>query len=515
MKSCSYDEVQYESKPIVNSKPENLYAVASFFGMTPQLPEKARILELGCAGGGNIIPTAMMFPDSYCLGIDISSLQIDFALNAKKELNVPNIDFVCASITEIDESYGKFDYIICHGVFSWVPEEVRAAIFATCKKLLSKNGLAYISYNTMPGWSIPRTIRDIMLHYSNGAKKSEEILSKSRFITDFLKENTHAEKSYQELLKKELEKIEEASDHYIFHEHLEDTNEQFYFHEFMAQAKSHSLQYVAPAELFTMFRGNMYDYIAEKLHIEDTEEIEQYLDFIYNRRFRSSILCKDSVKIDRQPSKEIIKKFFLETKFEPEKPLAEIDIYNEKEDIKFYYEGDKETYFSRTTPISKAIFYSLSYYWNYPVSFDELVDQTMQILNKETIDEIEKEACDEFMHLIKLGYLSISLSAPKFINELSEKPKISDIAIYQAAIGQPWVTSMTHKVIWMSNIEKYIYRYLDGNHSITDIADKLLQHLKNGEIKSEYDDRKFAKKDMEEELNKALNNIKYKALLVG
>lgn len=515
MQKNSYDEVQYESKPIVNSKPENLHTVASFFGMMPPSLENARILELGCAGGGNITPIAMIYPDSYCLGVDLSDLQIKHALKVKDHLKVDNIDFICASITDIDESYGKFDYIICHGVFSWVPQEVRTAIFSVCNKLLTENGLAYISYNTMPGWALLSTLRDLMLHYSRNAKKSDDRILNARFIADFLQENIQAESSYSEVLKKEIEKISECSDHYIFHEHLEQTNKQFYFHEFMSEAKSHSLQYAGPAEIFTTFRGNMSEQVSEKLGITDLEEIEQYLDFIYNRRFRSSILCKKEVEINRYPSSDIVKKFFVETKFEASKPLSEIDIYDEKSYIEFYYDGDKEIAFSRCSAIRKAIFYSLSYYWNYPVSFDDILSETCKIASEFQISEIENELCEELFNLIKLGYLSISTTAPNFINKISQKPQLSKLARYQAGKGQKWVTSQMHKVVWINDLERHIYRYLDGKHSMDDVLDKLLLHLENGDITSEYHDKTASRKEIEDKLKNVIYNLQHEAMLVG
>ena len=134
--------------------------------MTPPKIETSRVLELGCASGGNLIPHAVNYPKGQYVGVDLSKTQIDSGLEQVKSLGLKNIELKCCSITDIDESFGKFDYIICHGVISWVPDFVRDKIFEISSKNLSKNGIAYISYNTLPGWNMVRSIRDMMLYHA-------------------------------------------------------------------------------------------------------------------------------------------------------------------------------------------------------------------------------------------------------------------------------------------------------------------------------------------------------------
>src|SRR5262245_46429032 len=73
----SYDEIPYESHPYPQSHPERLATVATLFGMTPPPIEACRVLELGCAAGGNLIPMAQTLPGSTFLGIELSARQAD------------------------------------------------------------------------------------------------------------------------------------------------------------------------------------------------------------------------------------------------------------------------------------------------------------------------------------------------------------------------------------------------------------------------------------------------------
>src|SRR5688572_1513027 len=121
----SYDEVPYSSYPYPQSHPNRLAVIATLFGMAPADVEKCRVLELGCASGGNLIPLAVEFPGSSFIGVDLSSRQIEEGVKTVKALNPTNIELRAASITDVEPSWGTFDYIICHGVYSWVPPAVR------------------------------------------------------------------------------------------------------------------------------------------------------------------------------------------------------------------------------------------------------------------------------------------------------------------------------------------------------------------------------------------------------
>ncbi|MFM8930594.1 MAG: hypothetical protein ACKOS8_01795, partial [Gemmataceae bacterium] len=58
----SYDDVPYISRAFIQTHPQRLAFIARLFGMNPTPPSNARVLELGCASGGNLIPLAIRYP---------------------------------------------------------------------------------------------------------------------------------------------------------------------------------------------------------------------------------------------------------------------------------------------------------------------------------------------------------------------------------------------------------------------------------------------------------------------
>ena len=157
--AASYDAIPYPNLGYSHTHPDHLATLATLLGLDPASPEKCRVLELGTASGWNIIPFAHAFPESQFVGIDISPIQIQEGQAAIQALGLQNIRLEARDILEITPELGEFDYIIAHGVYSWVPPEVRDALMRVCKQNLAPNGVVYISYNTYPGSYMTRMVR--------------------------------------------------------------------------------------------------------------------------------------------------------------------------------------------------------------------------------------------------------------------------------------------------------------------------------------------------------------------
>ncbi|MCA9195015.1 MAG: class I SAM-dependent methyltransferase [Planctomycetales bacterium] len=159
----TYDQIPYPSLPIQRTHPSHLAAVARLFGMLPTSPKNCRVLELGCAAGNNLLLLASHYPKSEFVGVDSSVTQIEEGLAAVNELRLENISLEAMDLLDIDESFGAFDYVICHGVFSWVPHSTQTGILEIGRRCLAPNGVFFISYNTYPGWHMRRAVRDMIL----------------------------------------------------------------------------------------------------------------------------------------------------------------------------------------------------------------------------------------------------------------------------------------------------------------------------------------------------------------
>ena len=307
----SYESQSYTSRPFANSCIFHLQAVASLMGLKPANSTTARVLELGCAFGGNIIMSALSAPKTQFIGIDISPSQVAQGNEIIAKIGLNNIKLIALDLCKLTsddnekvKELGKFDYIIAHGLYSWVDASVRNSIFKVAAKMLANNGIFYASYNTYPGWKQKEILRDFML-FSNkqkmgqdtNLKQNENVLAHQKSalkgFLGYLKSlpDTSAPKdAYSKaFLDFASSTISEYDDFYILHEHLEQTNAPCYFSEFIADARASGLEYIVDSTLSPSFFTSV-EHLGDMANSLSHEECEQYGDFLSCRPFRCSLL---------------------------------------------------------------------------------------------------------------------------------------------------------------------------------------------------------------------------------
>ena len=126
-------------------------AVARAAGLDVEDPKAAQILEIGCGTGHHILSLANRWSGAECTGVDISARSISVARNLARRAALGNVKFCECPIQEF-EPEGEFDFIIAHGVFSWVADEVKLALMNFIEKRLAPNGIATVSFNVVAGW---------------------------------------------------------------------------------------------------------------------------------------------------------------------------------------------------------------------------------------------------------------------------------------------------------------------------------------------------------------------------
>lgn len=338
----TYNEMVYKSNPFSYSSPLTLEACGTLFCLEPASSTKnSRILELGCSFGGNIITQALYYPDNYYVGVDLTEEQINTGKKMIEKMGLKNIELHQKDIMEIDESFGKFDYIITHGVFSWIPDAVKDKMISICDTNLNENGLAYISYNTLPGWKEGQKIRDMML-YVNKYFKDESLQTKTERGKVFLEIMIEQMKLYTDISEKKkefialMEKVLKMQNYYVGHEYLEAINDPMYFSEFAEMLEKKGLIHVSDINLRLSFAS-----IYKKETKDRIEQLsggnhiikEQCIDFILDTQFRKSLICKKSqaekLNFTESINNEIFDKFY----YIPEYSEQEINNFPEVSEL--------------------------------------------------------------------------------------------------------------------------------------------------------------------------------------
>src|SRR5580700_8690536 len=155
-----YDERPYTDHAYAETHPARIAAVARMARWKAPPVAAARILELGCGRGGNLLPMAAGLPQATLVGVDASVRQIDEARRIAREAGLSNVTLLQARFETMEIAEGSFDYVICHGVLSWIPEGARAGLLARIAGALRGGGVACVSFNALPGWYDRLAARD-------------------------------------------------------------------------------------------------------------------------------------------------------------------------------------------------------------------------------------------------------------------------------------------------------------------------------------------------------------------
>jgi methyltransferase-like protein/2-polyprenyl-3-methyl-5-hydroxy-6-metoxy-1,4-benzoquinol methylase len=518
--TSTYDIVPYESHPFPQSHPDRLAVLGRIFGLNPAPVTKCRVLELGAASGGNIIPSALLLPASEFVGVDYSARQVEDGRQTIAALGLANVSLRHASITDIDSSWGLFDYIICHGVYSWVPPTVKEGILRVARENLAPEGVAYISYNTYPGWHWREMIRRMMLYHGEQFAEIPKKVEQARALIEFLAKAVPTENNpYGLFLKSELEIIKRSKDYYLVHDHLEEVNTPVYFHEFCEAAGRQGLQYLAEAEFGTMLASGFPAEVAETLKriSPDIVKTEQYMDFLRNRFFRQTLLCHREAKLTRHVGPDNVKNFLVDSAADGQtKP---IDLAPETR-VRFQTPAGASV--DTNHPLTKAALVVLREAWPQAVGPDELVRLACE---KSGVTGYHHEQ----MKLILAGALLSCYSArvvefhtwqADFTPKVSDQPRASRLARHQASQGQGIVVNCRHETTPVDAVGQQLLVLLDGTRGRAELLEELRQLVKRGVLQVNQDGKPVTNQviidySLRQAMEAGLAKMAAAALLIG
>ncbi len=411
MRLNSYDQVPYRTFPRRQTHPNRLAAVAKLFGMSPAPVARCRVLEIGCGSGGNLIPLAYHLSESHFTGIDLAPQPIAAALRAAGDLQLRNLDLRVADLRDLASGPADFDYIFAHGLYSWIPPDVRDALLALCRQRLAPQGVAFVSYNAYPGRYPRRMLREILLRHTRGIEDPAALLAESRRLL-------------AQLPHEEAAALLEQEDDILFHDDLAPINHPVWFHEFAAHAARHNLQYLGEADPHEMFDPR-------EIPHQDLLQREQYLDFLKLRRFRQTLLCRSELKLSHDADARRMDQFlFSDNPHGRRLPGAD--------------------------PIVEAVTRALLDASPLPVEFDELIHYAG---TAEALREI-------LFSLLIAGCVDLHVYNFPCQEEVTRRPRASRLARYQAAHSNI-VTNACHIPVKLEDPARRLLLKLDGTRAFS------------------------------------------------
>lgn len=508
-----YDAAPYESMPFAQTQPANLAAIAMLFGRRPPNVADARVLELGCASGGNIIPLAARFPDSQFRGIDLSRRHVELGCERIASLGLKNIDIRIGDLADPDVVAGEYDYIICHGVFSWAPPAAQDGILSICSKRLAPNGVAYVSYNVLPGWQLRKIIRDIFRFHSGetGAASAspKDRVARGRWMLEQLATVSSEATPYGQLLRREAKQLSGLSDSYIFGEFLSDENAPCYFHEFLRRAEAAGLEYVTDTDLHT----SLFENVSPDLHRlivamagPDPRMAEQYYDFFQGRQFRQSVLVKAGGAIESGRNADHRRIAHLNFSSD-----LRLDPAGSKGEAKVLRHQGGRTITTNDPLVAQALDYL-------GASAPETRNLRQIVDHLHVGGEAERQAAADrvlasLLRIIVSGLAGMS-ATPIALGRASEaRPKAWRVARHDGKTGQPWTTNLKHMPVKLDSVARALLPLVDGKNDKDALAAHLAALIRDAEFANDVSAHSAADGGFESRVKLALLQMEKLGLL--
>jgi hypothetical protein len=295
----AYTRIPYPGLAFPQTHPERLALLAILHGLEPAPPERARVLEAGCADGLNLVAMAAHSPGLECVGFDL--VEPALGIEAAAELGLGNVRLERADLLE-RRDWGEFDYVVAHGVYGWVPDAAREALMALFGRCLAQQGIAFVSYNALPGARLRTMLREMALLHAGEATGLVERVDSARELYEFLAPwAQNRPDAYGAVLASELERLRRLPKPLLAHDDLGARYDPVWLRDVARHAERHGLRYLAdaePGELRADRQPPGVDAQLDALAGGNRVVWEQYADLLAGRAFRQTLLCRAGAPVD-------------------------------------------------------------------------------------------------------------------------------------------------------------------------------------------------------------------------
>jgi SAM-dependent methyltransferase len=469
----SYDELPYDRLPFPETEPDFLAALARLHGFQAGDARKARVLELGCAQGGNLIPMAARYPDSEFVGIDLSRVQVEEGRAFIVQAGLANIRLLHGDIAALPDDLGAFDFIIAHGVYSWVPDFVRAALFSACRRLLAPQGIAYVSFNVEAGWRTYGRLRRSLLEQDRPELAPMQRAERARGVLATL--------SFDDArLQKEVEYLQKASASYLFHEYLSDINQAFSFTQFADFAASHGLRYLGeagPRRARVVLADDLE--LSAEARYRRWLKAEAGLDDALETRFRRALLVRDDAVLPQPQRADLLAALCYSAELSSD---DELDFSKAGEQHFSTSAGER---FPVSHPLLKAFLVGVASAYPQVVDYAQVTARALELAREYGYrGEADGAFLEALLDCVQMQGLRLHGFCPARAAASLDFPQAAALARAQAGAGWP-VTNAFHLALDVDEWGRRLLVAMNGNASVEALALYLRRELREAGIQAE------------------------------
>ncbi len=475
--------VEFDSSAIgAPAQPDRLAIMATLYGLAPAQPSVARVLELRCGDGAHLQAMAARYRGAHFVGIETDRLLIEQARRSSEALRLSNVEFTHLEVEKLGSARfdEPFDYIICHDLFSALRPSQQAALLRLCRESLAPDGVAYVGYDTYPGWKMREVVRDAMRFNVRGVDHAALKLAHGRAMLQWLDENAHAKTAYGRMLVNEASRIAGWSDARLFGESFERECHPCYFSEFVARARQQRLALLGEAnfsEQAVHQRGKKLAAALGHLAGEDWVGAEQCLDFLRNRTSRQTLLvhAHAAASIDRSPRSGLLTRMHSSCDYE-QAPMQSP------------YEQEREfrSPTGRTIRTENLVMQAMLQAWAqafpHSLGFDELLAATQHRRFGQHQAPTRDEVAETMLRFAREGVVQLHVEAVVAGRARDRRPRAFEPARVAAAIDQSIVWNLRLEPVGITPGESTVLAMLDGTLDAVELRERLVAMAERGAI---------------------------------
>lgn len=459
----AYDEVEYPTPILSSQTPNQLRASGLMHGYSAPDARTARVLEIGCGNGFNLIGIAANNPDGRCVGFDLSETAIGKGRELIERAGLTNIELHVGDILTWPRDGEQFDYITCHGVYSWVPDFVRSPLIELIGKKLAPGGVAYLGYDCLPGSGAKQAINKFLVERTRHIPDLVERVETAVKLITVLARHQRDGSRLKPQLDALVRDVPRYMRSYFFHDWLAEFYRPVSLQELGEEAAKNGMKHAGDAALHDLYIGDLDAEAMALFNAVGPEKLDKNiaLDLLRgSHMFRGDLL----IRTDAPPPAEAepLKQLWYHFRGTREPGVDDVGMPGIK------YAKGETIFITSADPEMIAMMEALIEAGPRELTYDEL----------KAASGLSAEALDKNLRWVAImGLIEIQSTPPNYTLEPGEKPRAGTLVRTMIAHDEATISLRHTKFVSSQDATRLMLVLADGSRTREDIATEMGEHF--------------------------------------